>query len=70
MDPKEVLEGGTVKSVNDGSLVVEVEGVELFVHTSINYRRYGDKVKLNVSYNKLLDERYEKYGEADPLDIK
>ena len=72
MEQHEVLEQGTVVEAHDSYLTVEVEGVELFVGTTVHHTGCeccGDQAKLTVSYNKTKAHRVENHGERDPLGI-
>jgi hypothetical protein len=73
MNHNEVLEQGTVVEAADTHLLVEVEGVELFVGSRVRHtgcRCCGDTVEFTVSYNRLAEHRVEEHGEADPLGLE
>jgi hypothetical protein len=73
MEVNELLEDGTVVSAHRSSLVVEVEGVEVHVSPRVKHRSCsccGDSERLHMSYNRLTEDRIEKHGEADPLNIE
>lgn len=72
MDRIEVLEQGTVVKAHEACLTVEVDGVELHVSPQVEHRTCnccGDRKHLTVSYNRLTEDRIEKHGEADPLNL-
>lgn len=73
MEVNELLEGGTVLKSHRSSLVVEIEGVEVHVSPRVKRRPCsccGDSERLDMSYNRLTEDRIEKHGEADPLNIE
>lgn len=70
---KELVADGTVKNMSDTCMVVLVDGVELYVGTRTH--NSGCECcpatsELEVSYNRLTEDRIEEHGEADPLGIE